>query len=771
MKRVVEFDTAIGTSNLGDEIILECLRSEMRFLFDQCFVIRYATHLKNLPASLYVKGGVKLDFTAKADYKLIMGTNLLSRDLRRTNKQWPLTGTNVWLYEHSILAGVGTTLSAGEPTPYSRRIYGRILRRDFKHSVRDEESKRFLEGMGFEAINTGCPTLWSLTPEFCRTIPTGKADRVVFSLSGYGGQKDAARDAELLNVLREEYGELYFWCQTSQDEAYLDTFPGTEDIRRIYSLDQYERLLNEGNIDYIGTRLHGGIYALRHGVRSIVIAIDHRARGFHESNNLPICERKDVARELGAMIRSDFPTEIRLDLDAIESWKAQFLEDRPAPEGGLWQKKWYLRAAQGSAKAGKKAVSLVRKPYRRCKHIVKKLFRLIRGRQLGQFLSARSGREEPLDFQKVMFFTFQGDYTCNPKYISREIIRRGLPWKQVWVTLTDPETVRDHFPEGVKLVRFDSKEYYAELGTSGMLVDNAFNFPKGVIKKRKRQTYWETMHGSLGLKRIGPEDIHNEKRNQRGRRCGALTNYALSNSSFETMVYETTFWPRHKIVETGHARNDIFYIGPEEQERIKRKVCEWFGVGEGVRLAMYAPTFRNRDEQSDYEPLDFERLHRALTERFGGEWILLNRNHQATKEEHPAELPPYVLRAEAYPDIQELMIAIDVGITDYSSWICDYVLTNKPGLLYVPDLSTYDQARGFYYPLEETPFPICETNDALADAVARYDEAAYRQAVDAFLKARGCVDDGHASERIVDMMEEVSARMAEIHAAKLQQQE
>ena len=770
MKKVVEFDTAIGTSNLGDQIILDCLRSEMQFLFDRSFIVRYATHLKNLPASIFIRGSVKLDFADRADYKIIMGTNLLSRDLRRTNKQWPLAGTNAWLYENSILAGVGTTLSAGEPTAYTRKKYKQILRKDFVHSVRDEESRQFLESMGFQAVNAGCPTLWSLTPEFCSTIPTGKASRVIFSLSGYGGQKSVTHDRKLLQVLQEAYGQLYFWCQTTQDEMYLDSFPGTEEIRRIYSLEEYDRLLSEGDIDYIGTRLHGGIYALRHGVRSIIIAIDHRARGFHESNNLPICERKDVAQELRGMIEGDWKTEIRINQDAIESWKTQFLEDRPAPAGGRWQKKWWIRVLRGTHGAAKKGLSAAKKVCRRGKHILKKLYRLIRHRQLGQFFAAKSGREQPLDFQKVMFFTFQGDYTCNPKYISQEIIRRGLPWKQVWVTLADPETVRSHFPDGVRLVQFDTKAYYDELGTSGMLVDNAFNFPKGMIRKRKLQTYWETMHGSLGLKRIGPEDIRNEKRNERGRKCGALTNYALSNSTFETMVYESSFWPRQKIVETGHARNDIFYIDESAQRAIKRKVCQWFDLPEEAHLAMYAPTFRNRDEQSDYAQLDFSALHDALTARFGGRWVLLNRNHQATKTELPADLPEYVLHAENYPDIQELMIAIDVGITDYSSWICDYVLTNKPGFLYVPDLDTYDQARGFYYPLEETPFPICRTNSELADQIARYDADAYRQAVDTFLKARGCVDDGHASERIVDLMQEVSARNAEIYLTRTQQE-
>lgn len=64
-----------------------------------------------------------------------------------------------------------------------------------------------------------------------------------------------------------------------------------------------------------------------------------------------------------------------------------------------------------------------------------------------------------------------------------------------------------------------------------------------------------------------------------------------------------------------------------------------------------------------------------------------------------------IVKADAYPDIQELLAAAQVVITDYSSCIFDFLLTVRPGFLFVPDLEHYDQERGFYYKLEETPFP------------------------------------------------------------------
>ncbi|WP_346708059.1 CDP-glycerol glycerophosphotransferase family protein [Massilistercora timonensis] len=757
MKSVVVFDTAIGTSNLGDEIILQCLEEELSFLLDDSFVMRFGTHIKNLGKDKYIWGSQKLQFAYEADYKLVMGTNLLSRDIKATQAQWPIGKLDSWIYDNCIMAGVGTTLSEGNTTRYSKKIYKRILRQDFYHSVRDEDSKRLLEDMGFKAINTGCPTLWKLTPDFCKQIPTQKADRVIFSLSGYKAQQDRAADRKLIYILKRNYKELFFWCQTSRDELYLDTFEGVEDIPRIYSLKKYEQILNEGGIDYVGTRLHGGVYAMQHKVRSIVISIDHRARGFHDTNNLCICEREEIPEKLEEMINGEIVTDIRLRQDDIDRWKAQFYNEyekteRKTHEDILWIK--ILRLPKRIKRKLKKIYRLFRNNLKKIRKSIRRKVKKVRSvlfRIYIKYIYSKTIKKLPVEKGKIMFFTFQGDYTCNPKYISEEIFRRNLNWQQVWVTMGDQQD-EDSFPANVKIVKFNTKEYYNELARSQIWIDNAFNFPKGFVVKKEGQTYIQTMHGSLGLKRIGPEVVNDAKRNARGFRCGELTDICISNSSFETMVYRTSFWEKCNIQELGHARNDIFFKESGINQKIRNKVCEYFGINTDIKMALYAPTFRSGQELVDFEGIDFEKLEDALKKRFGGQWIILNRAHHSRLKRLAISELPFVKNANNYPDIQELMIAVDVGITDYSSWICDYVLTYKPGFLYTPDLDIYDVNRGFYYPLEETPFPICNTNDELEAQILSFDLEKFRQKTDTFLQARGCIDDGHASEHIVDML-------------------
>lgn len=121
------FDTAIGTSNIGDIVILESLETQLEELLKQCFVVRYATHLKNFNFLTYLRLRAKRRYADECDYKFIMGTNLLSYDIFNTRRQWQI-GLLTWpLYKNVIVAGVGTTQGRRRLTAYSKWIYKRIL--------------------------------------------------------------------------------------------------------------------------------------------------------------------------------------------------------------------------------------------------------------------------------------------------------------------------------------------------------------------------------------------------------------------------------------------------------------------------------------------------------------------------------------------------------------------------------------------------------------------------------------------------------------------
>ena len=119
------------------------------------------------------------------------------------------------------------------------------------------------------------------------------------------------------------------------------------------------------------------------------------------------------------------------------------------------------------------------------------------------------------------------------------------------------------------------------------------------------------------------------------------------------------------------------------------------------------------------------------------------------------EYPKFVIDATNYEDIQDLLMISDVGITDYSSWICDFVLTRRPAFFFATDLESFYDERGFYYPLESTPFPLAQDNEELKENILEFDNEKYIEECNEFISSKGCIDDGHASERVVEKLKEL----------------
>lgn len=89
-----------------------------------------------------------------------------------------------------------------------------------------------------------------------------------------------------------------------------------------------------------------------------------------------------------------------------------------------------------------------------------------------------------------------------------------------------------------------------------------------------------------------------------------------------------------------------------------------------------------------------------------------------------------------YPDIQELLVSSDAAITDYSSCIFDFMLSRKPAFVFATDIKDFNNDRGFYYPLEATPFPIAVNNKELVENVLKFDDEKYQKILQTFGRQR-----------------------------------
>ncbi len=321
MKDVLILDTSVASFNRGDDIIMACFYEEMAPILEPYFQLTLPTHVASFHAYQSKRNSRLVKRFRDARLKFVGGSNILLMDLMNLFPQWRINIFNYHPVKNSILVAAGASRSE-KPNRYTNFLYQRVLSKEYHHSTRDQRTKTILENMGFKAINTGCVTTWKLTNEFCSDIPSEKAKEVIFTLTAY--HADKKRDLQMIETLKKNYDKVHFWIQDKEDIHYLKSLMNIQDINIVSpTLEAYQSLLKT-DIDYIGTRLHGGIYAMRHLCRTIIISIDERAAGMSQTCNLKTLKRSDMDI-LDSMINSEWTTQPNIDIASIEKWKKQFI--------------------------------------------------------------------------------------------------------------------------------------------------------------------------------------------------------------------------------------------------------------------------------------------------------------------------------------------------------------------------------------------------------------------------------------------------------------
>ena len=106
-----------------------------------------------------------------------------------------------------------------------------------------------------------------------------------------------------------------------------------------------------------------------------------------------------------------------------------------------------------------------------------------------------------------------------------------------------------------------------------------------------------------------------------------------------------------------------------------------------------------------------------------------------------------------YPDMQELMAAADVLVTDYSGSMFEFMLTGKPVFLLAKDLQEYlAEERELYFAFEDLPFPMAQNEKELAALISSFDSEEYGEKCRTFMDAIGMKDDGRGAEVIADVI-------------------
>lgn len=364
-----------------------------------------------------------------------------------------------------------------------------------------------------------------------------------------------------------------------------------------------------------------------------------------------------------------------------------------------------------------------------------------------------------IDEKKVYFQTFSGrGYSDSPKAIYEYMLTAPeyRDYSFVW-SFREPDKFSFLKDGRTELVKFRSKNDNIALRTSKYWITNYRMLDHQ--HPRKEQIYVQCWHGTP-LKRLGYDlDASDNSMNsiqeirEKYRTDAAKFSYILSPSPFCTDKFATAWnlvktGQTDKIIEEGYPRNDRLVNATADERNKLRKAL---GVDD-KKVILYAPTWRDNQHTSGtgytYKTeVDFDRLKKEL----GDEYVILFRAHYLVANSFDFDkYKGFVIDVSNYSDINELYIAADILITDYSSVFFDYANLRKPVIYYMYDLEQYaNELRGFYITLDELPGLIVKDEDALLQAIEDCEGWKPDDKYDAFCAKYNPKDDGHASERVI----------------------
>ena len=346
-------------------------------------------------------------------------------------------------------------------------------------------------------------------------------------------------------------------------------------------------------------------------------------------------------------------------------------------------------------------------------------------------------------------------YDDNQKFIMEELHKLRPDIDVVWVK--DPRYTFE-LPSWIRPVKWRSWRWLYEYATAKIWTNNCCE--PDYFSKRKGQLYVETWHGGLGIKKVSGDIIGELATNRKLlflKNASDMADVFISNSDHLSIIYRRAFRFHGPIWKCGYPKNDMLVQNnPEDGERARREL----GIPKTSKVLLYAPTWRLRftkEQHIDMKvyDLDLHRLKQVLTEKFGGEWTMAIRFHPSLRlyAKDYQEAHPEVKDVTDYQDMQRLLMATDVMVSDYSSCIFDAALRRIPCFTYATDFEQYKyEERGVYYEMEKLPFPYAKNNDEMEQNVKTFDMEDYLKKWNAFTVRMGLNETGHSAKDIAEKM-------------------
>ena len=351
---------------------------------------------------------------------------------------------------------------------------------------------------------------------------------------------------------------------------------------------------------------------------------------------------------------------------------------------------------------------------------------------------------KPVDPNKVVFCSLQGrGYNDNPRVVSELLHERRPGTDIVWLLKEGAaQRLRGVVPDYVRVVRYRSRKSFEEQATARVWVDN---FTKHNMLKPLpgKQYYIQTWHGDRAIKCIG-YDVGTKKLY----RVEELCDRVLTASRFGEGMFRTAFNYKGEYIRQGSPRNDILVKNdPEDIRRVREKL----GIAPGIKLLLYAPTYReNTRVVPKRAQMDLDRTLRCLERATGDAWLCLFRTHYLSAGIDLESVKDRIVDVTGYEEMADLLLAADMVITDYSSCALDFIVRDKPALFFIADWEEYLSTRKAYFDIRQTPMATASNQDELEALIRGMTPEKARENCAAIRDYFGYYETGKATEAAVE---------------------
>lgn len=353
--------------------------------------------------------------------------------------------------------------------------------------------------------------------------------------------------------------------------------------------------------------------------------------------------------------------------------------------------------------------------------------------------------------QSILLASYLGEACTDSQLaIDRHLAATRPDLERIW-GVQDSST---QVPAGARAVLLGSADWYDAVATSRYLCKNIDFGPW--LRVRPGQAYLQTFHG-YPFKSMG-RDFWRSKGFPPGqvrhfaKRASGEWDLILVPSAECEAFYREQYGYTGAVLAAGYPRTDVLVDADAKQ--VRREVLARIGVPEDRTVVLYAPTFRDTLTTRVYAARRFDDLDLdELTRRLGPEYVVLVRGHNNNQREADrVGRAATVVDVTDYPDVNELTLAADVAVLDYSSLRFDWAITGKPMVFFVPDLESYFGLRKPLFPFEESaPGPWARTTAEVASHLTDLDgvRSRYDAEITAFNQRFNALNDGRATERVL----------------------